>query len=219
MEKPEVWFSMVEAMFEDCTVTNSKQRYNKVLYRLPVAVMESLAMLVSNIEDYRGREYVELKKRVLTAHGRLRWEKLDSLLSFPKMGVNERPSVVLFRLNSLKPATLEELYMAIILRLLPDSYREQFAQCELGTATTIEAVVAAMAMVAAEVDSTGTRSPHLGEPCSRTAATSPPTVVTCTWGLQGDWPLLPPLQLRPPGHQMQAAIPLQPGKQEGHGSN
>jgi hypothetical protein len=47
MDKPEVWFSMVEAMFEDCNVTNSKQRYNKVLYRLPVAVVESLATLVA----------------------------------------------------------------------------------------------------------------------------------------------------------------------------
>jgi hypothetical protein len=36
------------------------------------------------------------------------------------MGANERLSVVLSRLNSLKPATLEELYMAIFLRLLPD---------------------------------------------------------------------------------------------------
>jgi hypothetical protein len=39
------------------------------LYRLPVAVVESLAMLVSNIEDYRGWEYGELKKRVLATHG------------------------------------------------------------------------------------------------------------------------------------------------------
>jgi hypothetical protein len=139
MEKPEVWFSMVEAMFEDCNVTNSKQKYNKVLYRLPVAVMESLATLVSNIEDYRGQEYQELKKRVLAAHGRSRWEKLDSLLSFPKMGANKRPSVVLSRLNSLKPATLEELYMAIFLRLLPDSYREHFTHCELGTAEELAA--------------------------------------------------------------------------------
>jgi hypothetical protein len=45
---------------------------------------------------------------------------LDSLLNFPKMGVNERPSVVLARLNTLKPASLEELYMAIYLRELPD---------------------------------------------------------------------------------------------------
>jgi hypothetical protein len=125
MDKPEVWFSMVEveAMFEDCNITNSKQKYNKVLYRLPVTIVESLATLVSNIEDCRGREYQELKKRVLATHGHSSWEKLDSLLSFPKMGANERPSVVLSRLNSLKPATLEELYMAIFLRLLPNSYR------------------------------------------------------------------------------------------------
>jgi hypothetical protein len=37
-------------------------------------------------------------------------------------------------LNSLKPATLEELYMAISLRLLSASYREYFAPRELKTA-------------------------------------------------------------------------------------
>jgi hypothetical protein len=55
------------------------------------------------------------------------------------MGANEPPSVVLSRLNGLKPATLEELYMAIFLRLLPDSFREHFAPCELGTAEELVA--------------------------------------------------------------------------------
>jgi hypothetical protein len=138
-DKLEVWFSMVEAMFEDCNVTSSKRKYNKVLYRLPVSVVESLATLVSNIGDYQDREYQELKKRVLAAHGPSRWEKLDSLLSFPKMGANERPSVVLAWLNSLKLATLEELYMAIFLCLLLDSYREHFALCELKMAEELAA--------------------------------------------------------------------------------
>jgi hypothetical protein len=133
LDKPEVWFSMVEACFEDCNITSEKQRYNKVLYRLPVAA------LVGNIGNYVGQEYQELKRRVLAAHGRLRWEKLDSLLSFPKMGANERLSVVLSRLNSLKPATLEELYMAIFLRVLPDSYREHFAHTELRTSEEMAA--------------------------------------------------------------------------------
>jgi hypothetical protein len=50
--------------------------------------------------------------------------------------------VVLSRLNSLKPATLEELYMAIFLRLLLDSYREHFAQCSASQEflTNIDAV-------------------------------------------------------------------------------
>jgi hypothetical protein len=80
-----------------------------------------------------------MKKRFMAAHGRSRWEKLDSLLSFPKMGASERSSVVLSRLNSLKPATLEELYMAIFLRVLPASYREHFAHTELRTAEEMAA--------------------------------------------------------------------------------
>jgi hypothetical protein len=38
-----------------------------------------------------------------------------------------------------KPATLEELYMAIFLRVLPDSYREHFAHTELRTAEEMAA--------------------------------------------------------------------------------
>jgi hypothetical protein len=55
------------------------------------------------------------------------------------MGANKWLSVVLSRLNSLKPAMLEELYMAIFVRLLLDSYREHFAHCELATALELAA--------------------------------------------------------------------------------
>jgi hypothetical protein len=47
-----------------------------------------MTALINNIDNFKGREYQELKTRVLTAHGCFRWEKLDSLLTFPKMGVN-----------------------------------------------------------------------------------------------------------------------------------
>jgi hypothetical protein len=110
LDKPEVWFTMVEALFEDCNISASKIKYNKVLYWLPVSIIKSLASLINNIADYPGWEYAELKSRILAPHGRSRWEKLDSLLTFPKMGANEWLSVVLSQLNSLKLATLEELY-------------------------------------------------------------------------------------------------------------
>jgi hypothetical protein len=97
------------------------------LYRLPVAVVESLATLVSNIGEFLGWENQELKKRVLAAHGHSRWEKLDS--------------VFLAWLNALKLATLVELNMAIFLCLMPDSYREHFAHCELKTAEELAAKV------------------------------------------------------------------------------
>jgi hypothetical protein len=47
---------MAEACFEDYNIHNEKQLYNKVLYRLPVAVVESLATLVGNIGNYQGPE-------------------------------------------------------------------------------------------------------------------------------------------------------------------
>jgi hypothetical protein len=51
LDQPEVWFTMVEAMFEDCNITASKRKYNKVLDQLPVSVVESLATLINNISD------------------------------------------------------------------------------------------------------------------------------------------------------------------------
>jgi hypothetical protein len=64
-------------------------------------------------------------------------EKLDSLLNFPKMGANKRPSVVLARLNTLKPQSLEELY----LRVLPDGYHEHFSRCQFKCAMELAAMM------------------------------------------------------------------------------
>jgi hypothetical protein len=47
---------------------------------------------------------------------------------------------VLARLNTLKPASLEELYIAIYLRVLPDGYREHFSRCQFKTAEELAAV-------------------------------------------------------------------------------
>jgi hypothetical protein len=84
--------------------------------------------------------YTALKERLLAAYGRSKWEKPDSLLSFPKMEAHERPLVVLARLNTLKLATLEELYMAIYLLVLPDGYCEHFSRCNFKTAEELAAV-------------------------------------------------------------------------------
>jgi hypothetical protein len=129
LEKPEAWFKCVKAQLEYAKVTKPKNRYNKVLGKLPVNIIEELAPVTDDPSAYAD-PYTALKERLLAAYGRSKWEKLDSLLNFPKMGVNKWPSVVLARLNTLKPASLEELYMAIYLRVLPDGYHEHFSQCQ-----------------------------------------------------------------------------------------
>jgi hypothetical protein len=104
-----------------------------------VNIIEEWAPVTDDPSAYAD-PYTALKERLLAAYGRSKWEKLDSLLNFPKMGVNERPSVVLAHLNTLKPASLEELYMAIYLRVLPDGYREHFSRCQFKTAEELVAV-------------------------------------------------------------------------------
>jgi hypothetical protein len=133
IEKPEAWFKCVEAQLEDAKVVKPKDKYNKVVGKLPVNIIEELAPVTDDPSAYAD-PYTALKERLLAAYGRSKWEKLDSLLSFPKMGAHERPSVVLARLNTLKPASLEELYIAIYLRVLPDGYREHFSRCQFKTA-------------------------------------------------------------------------------------
>jgi hypothetical protein len=129
----------VEAQLEDTKVVKSKDKYNKVLGKLPVHIIEELALVTDNPSGFKD-PYTELKQHLLAAYGRSKWEKLDSLLNFPKMGVNEQPSVVLARLNTLKPQPLEEIYMAIYLRVLLEGYHEHFSGCQFKTAEELAAV-------------------------------------------------------------------------------
>jgi hypothetical protein len=140
IEKPEAWFKCVEAQLEDAKVVKSKAKYNKVLEKLPVHIIEELAPVTDNPSSFEV-PYTKLKQRLLAAYGCSKWEKLDSLLNFPNMGANKQPSVVLKRLNTLMSPSLEELYMAIYLRVLPDGYREHFSHCQFKTAEELAAVV------------------------------------------------------------------------------
>jgi hypothetical protein len=55
MYKSGVWFRMVEALFKDCNMTALKKKYIKVLYRLPVNIIKSMATLINNIGSFKGR--------------------------------------------------------------------------------------------------------------------------------------------------------------------
>jgi hypothetical protein len=109
IKKPEAWFKCVESQLEDAKVVKSKDKYNKVLGKLPVHIIKELAPVTDNPSGFED-PYTELKHRLLVAYGRSKWEKLGSLLSFPKLGINERPSV------------------------LPNGYREHFFWCQFKTA-------------------------------------------------------------------------------------
>jgi hypothetical protein len=139
IEKPEAWFKCVEAQLEDAKVVKSKEKYNKVLGKLPVHIIKELAPVVENPSAFED-PYAVLKQFLLAAYDHSKWEKLDSLHNFPKMWANERPSVVLAHLNTLKSQSLEELYMVIYLRVLPDGYRKHFSQCQFKSAEELAAV-------------------------------------------------------------------------------
>jgi hypothetical protein len=91
-----------------------------------VHIIEELAPVTDDPSAYAD-PYIALKECLLAAYGRSNWEKLDSLLNFPKIGVNERPSVVL-------------ACMAIYIWVLPDGYRGHFLQRQFKTAKELVAV-------------------------------------------------------------------------------
>jgi hypothetical protein len=131
IEKPEAWLKCVEVQLEDAKVGKSKEKYNKMLGKLTVHIIEELAPVTDNPSLFEDL-YTELKHHLLAAYGRSKWEKLDSLLSFPKMGAKEWSLVVLVRLNM--------LFMAIYLRVLPDGYCEHFSWCQFKSAEKLVAV-------------------------------------------------------------------------------
>jgi hypothetical protein len=48
LEKQKAWFKCVEAQLEDAKVVKSKDKYNKVLGKLPVHIIEKLAPVTDN---------------------------------------------------------------------------------------------------------------------------------------------------------------------------
>jgi hypothetical protein len=73
--------------------------------------------------------YAKLKQHLIVAFVRSKWEKLDSLLSFPMMWALQSAICGVGLLNTLKPQSLEELFTAIYLQVLPVGYREHFSRC------------------------------------------------------------------------------------------
>jgi hypothetical protein len=69
IEKPEAWFKCVEAQLEDARVTKPKDRYNKVLGKLPVHIIEELAPVTDDSSAYAD-PYTALKECLLAAYGR-----------------------------------------------------------------------------------------------------------------------------------------------------
>jgi hypothetical protein len=48
VEKPEAWFKCVKAQLEDAKVVKSKDKYNKVLGKLAVNIIEEMALVTDN---------------------------------------------------------------------------------------------------------------------------------------------------------------------------
>jgi hypothetical protein len=53
IEKLDAWFKCVEAQLKDAKVVKSKEKYNKVLGKLPVHIIEELALVTDNPSAFK----------------------------------------------------------------------------------------------------------------------------------------------------------------------
>lgn len=121
---PALWFKQVEAAFRRGRVTVSATKYDHVLVKLPIEVLDSVADVVNAIDDDTVDPYEQLKARLISDYGLSKWQRAARIIDHPGLG-DSRPSALMSQLLSLlppdeKPGTL---FMHLFLRHLPADMR------------------------------------------------------------------------------------------------
>jgi hypothetical protein len=134
---PALWFLHLDGQFAISRITDSATKFNHAMVALPSETLASIRSLVSNPGAYAD-PYAELRARLCQVWGKTKWERCDALLDHPGLGA-DRPSVMVARMEQLKPADLEDLYLALILRRLPISMREHLSRTDWPSAAAMAA--------------------------------------------------------------------------------
>ncbi|XP_044578871.1 uncharacterized protein LOC123261346 [Cotesia glomerata] len=123
-EDPEMWFVMVESLFQRYSVTDKQDRLTHIVPALPPRVAKQLRDVI--MKEQTPALYDELKAQLIKRLGISQGEKTNRLLEGEKMG-DEKPSEYLRRLQEIGGEIPEHLLQSIWLRGLPDGYRMTMA--------------------------------------------------------------------------------------------
>jgi hypothetical protein len=126
---PEEWFFMAEASFELAGVQNQRARFLNVLKALPEHVIRTVNDLLQPgaPEDV----YVQLRQRLLAAHGLTAYQRLEKLAAIQGLG-GQKPSELLAIMGQLcPPGELNSmLFRFEFLKRLPRDLRVALAEDE-----------------------------------------------------------------------------------------
>jgi hypothetical protein len=121
VNNPNIWFLTIEATFEACRVTTSRQRYNHAMPKLPEDVAVSISDLLETAHNLPD-PYEQLKARIIGAYGVSKYQRANDLLDMPALG-DSKPSIMMAKMLAIRPPD-NVLFEACFLRRLPVTMRE-----------------------------------------------------------------------------------------------
>lgn len=124
--KPRIWFLQADACFRTSNITADRTKYDHVLAKLPMEVLESVADVVEEVAEDAAAEdcYQRLRERLTGSYGDTEWQQLEKLVTLPGLG-DMRPSALMNQMLSLLPVGEKpgKLFLHLFLRHLPAEVR------------------------------------------------------------------------------------------------
>lgn len=120
VEKPEIWFSQVEAQFNLIGITNENTKFNYLMAQLDLQIVENIWDLVSSNEE---NKYSIAKERLLTIYRESEERQIKKLVSEIELG-DLKPSQLLRKMKGLGGTEIsDKLLKTLWLDKLPQEIR------------------------------------------------------------------------------------------------
>ena len=118
------WFSLAEATFEQCNVSDSRMKFNLVLTALSEDTLERVKAIV-NMPEQQANPYLALRARLFEIYEPDEWESAARLLHMRELG-DMKPSQLMDAMLALLPEDESPgvLFKAVFLARLPGDMRD-----------------------------------------------------------------------------------------------
>ena len=119
--RPQMWFEMLEAQFQEAGLTGQKPMFRAVLQLLPAKVVELVPDLLANPPT---QCYDSIKSALIKHFQKTPVEFMEEMLAIDSLG-DKNPTQMLRYLRSLCPNSTCLCIRVVLVRILPDTVREQ----------------------------------------------------------------------------------------------
>jgi hypothetical protein len=131
---PNKWFESIEGTFTFLNIGSSQTKYQMAIGVIPGDCLDVVRDQVHRNPGEYPDPYGELKMRLTGTFGNSRWQLAQELISHLDLG-DLKPSVLMSMMQALLPPEdkSDALFMALFLRKLPITWRNQLAACSTNT--------------------------------------------------------------------------------------